>query len=117
MHMKPSPDFLQDREEEAKSRIVNYLRGIGQSNVEKNAFELLSPDQFDGRFDFFAPRLDASAKKRLLISGCAIGSEHIAARKYGFREIHGTEITKELVEIAEYRFSDEDDFHFRLYDG
>lgn len=53
----------------------------------------------------------------MLISGCAIGSEQIVARRFGFKEAFGVEVVKDLVEIAKIRLEDYPGCHVDLYDG
>lgn len=90
-------------EETARELLRRYLQSINQPNVDKNVEELMSTIGFEGRFSFFVPRLDSSAADRLLISGCAVGSEHIVAKRFGFNEVYGTEVTSEYVQIASSR--------------
>lgn len=101
----------------ARELIADYLRSIHQPNIEKNVEELMSFSGYDGRFEFFVPHIPESAKGRLLISGCAVGSEHMVARKFGFREVYGTEITSKYVEIARARLCDDPACFVDLYDG
>ncbi len=82
-----------------------HLESTQQSNIDKNVDELMSFAGYAERFHFFVPHIDALAKERLLISGCAVGSEHLVARSFGFREIIGTEISMNYVRIARERFS------------
>jgi len=114
------PDFIPDPEIEknVKIKLIKYLTDIGQFDPEKNADQLFSlTGGFQSRFDYFVPYIDENAKRSMLISGCAIGSEIIVARKYGFQEIYGTEITKEYLEIASLRLAGTRGFHIDLYDG
>lgn len=115
------PDFVptNKKEEDLKSRLLQYLRKSGQSNPEKNADQLFSVDDggFHSRFDYFNSYIDENAKCQLLVSGCSVGSELIIARKYGFKQIYGTEILREYVEITRQRMEGAKGFHVDLYDG
>ncbi len=53
----------------------------------------------------------------MLISGCAIGSEHIIAERYGFRKIYGVEISNVFVSIAKERLSVNKNMFVDYYDG
>jgi SAM-dependent methyltransferase len=58
-----------------------------------------------------------SARRRLLVSGCAAGSEMIIARRFGFQEILGTEVVQEYVEITNRRVVGQHGFCALMYDG
>lgn len=114
------PDFVPNQKEEnnLKSRLLQYLVKNNQWDPEINADWLFSLDEgFVSRFDYFLPYLDENAMHHILISGCAAGSELIVARRYGFQEIYGTEISEEYVEIARLRLASAKGFHVDLYDG
>lgn len=112
-----SANTRSSQDEDARELLRAYLRSIHQPNVEKNVEELMSSTGYGDRFDFFVPYLHESAKERLLISGCAVGSEHIVARQYGFREICGTEVSTHYVDIARARLSGQEGFFVDKYDG
>jgi SAM-dependent methyltransferase len=91
---------------------------VGPDRVEPHIAELLDlTGGFVDRFNYFAPRMPDDAKARLLISGCACGSEMIVARRYGFQEVHGTEVVPELVSICNQRLEGAEGFSASLYDG
>jgi hypothetical protein len=99
-------------------RLRAFLSKSKQANIEKNIDELLDLTAgFVGRFDFFVPFLPEKAFSRILISGCAIGSEHIVAQRFGFKEAYGTEVSQELVEIAKLRLSSNPSAHVDHYSG
>lgn len=105
-----------DREAECRRALQRYLGN--QANLEKNLDELMSlGGGFEDRFRYLTPRMPAAARARLLVSGCAVGSEMIVARRHGFREVVGTEVTPALVECARTRLSGEPGFDVVLYDG
>ncbi len=114
------PEFIPNHNTEKvlKEKLIQYLKRCGSIDPETNADQLSSlSGGFKSRFDYFIPYIDENAKHCLLISGCAIGSELIVARKYGFQEIYGTEISKDYLEIAGIRLADAKGFHLDLYDG
>ena len=115
--MEIPTDVPPAREAEVRDRLTRHLVALGQSDVERCVEDLLSTGGIADRFDFLVPRLDDRAKERLLISGAAVGSEHLVARRNGFREIHGTEVSPELCELARLRLPESEGFVFRLYDG
>jgi SAM-dependent methyltransferase len=86
--------------------------------VDKNVDELFSLESgMCDRFDYFTPRMPEATRCRLLISGCAAGSEMIIARRYGFQEIFGTEVVQEYVEITRQRLLGHVGLDVILYDG
>lgn len=114
------PDFIPNQNEEnnLKSRLLQYLVKMNQWDSQINADRLFDLEGgFVSRFNYFLPYLDDNAMHHLLISGCAVGSELIVARKYGFQEIYGTEISEEYVEIARLRLANAKGIHVDLYDG
>lgn len=106
------------REEACRERLRDYLTRVGQEPIELNVEQLFSLDSgVCDRFNYFVPRLPDEAKKRLLVSGCAAASEMIIGRRFGFRQIFGTEIVREYVEISQARLEGNEDFGVVLYDG
>jgi SAM-dependent methyltransferase len=61
--------------------------------------------------------IDRCAYDCALVSGCAVGSESIAAKSAGFSEVYGVEISPEYVEIAKQRCAGAPGYYFDLYDG
>lgn len=107
-----------DREAACLTRLTEYLRRVGQVPVERNAEELFSLESgMSDRFNYFATRMPESTRRRLLVSGCAAGSEMIIARKYGFQEVIGTEVVQEYVEITRQRLLGQAGFDVFFYDG
>jgi SAM-dependent methyltransferase len=86
--------------------------------VEKNVDELMTLEgHFVERFNYVREHLRPGDERRLLVSGCAVGSELIAAMRYGYREVSGTEVVRRYVEIATRRLARGSGFDVRLYDG
>lgn len=113
-------EFIADPEHESacRARLTEYLTRIGQEPVDKQAEELFSLDSgVRDRFNYFAPRMPETTRCRLLVSGCAAGSEMIIGREFGFQEIFGTEVAREYVEITHQRLLGHDGFGVVLYDG
>jgi SAM-dependent methyltransferase len=113
-------EFVPDPQNEAacRARLIEYLTRVGQIPVERNVEELFSLESgMSDRFNYFTPRMPKSARRRLLVSGCAAGSEMIIARSYGFQEVIGTEVVKEYVDITRQRLRAQDGFDVFLYDG
>ncbi|WP_006748399.1 class I SAM-dependent methyltransferase [Thioalkalivibrio paradoxus] len=105
-------------EELLRQRLRDYLVGIGQPEPDRNVDELFNlRGGFVSRFDFFAQRIDDAARDAILISGCAVGSEAIVAREYGFRSVAGTEVEPIYIDIARERLRGNAGFRFDLYDG
>ena len=79
-----------DREAECRAKLREYLTRVGQEPVDRNVDELFSLDSgIADRFNYFAPRTPESSRRRVLVSGCAAGSEMVIARRYGYQEILG----------------------------
>jgi SAM-dependent methyltransferase len=113
-------EFVPDpaREAACKARLREYLISIGQRWVDDNVEHLTSLESgVRDRFNYFAPRMPEGTRMRLLVSGCAVGSEMIIARRYGFREIVGTEVAREYAEMAQLRLGGDDGFGVVLYEG
>jgi SAM-dependent methyltransferase len=113
-------EFVADplREASCRARLTEYLTRIGQRPVDKNVDELFSLESgMRSRFEYFVPKMGQSSLRRLLVSGCAVATEMIIARSYGFQEIFGTEIAEEYVDIGRQRLEGQLGFHVRLYDG
>lgn len=104
-------------EELASKRLRTHLEKKGQHGIEKNLEELLVGDGYIERFHLIEDCVGGACKERLLISGCAVGTEHLVARNFGFREIYGTEVIEEYVEIAKMRLSAQEGMFVDLYDG
>lgn len=108
----------QKSEEIARKKLFSYLKSINQINLEENVNGLMSLEGgFEGRFEYFVPFVKENCKDQMLVSGCSAGSEMIVAKKYGFREIFGTEVAREYVAIASERLATEQCFHVDFYDG
>src|SRR5437660_8807489 len=106
-----------ENEAECRMRLEKYLARVGQVPVDRNVHELFSLESgVADRFNYFADRMPESARRRLLVSGCAAGSEMIIARDYGFQEIVGTEVVQEYVEITHRRLMGHAGFHVISYD-
>jgi SAM-dependent methyltransferase len=107
-----------DHESACRARLTEYLTSVGQEPVDRNADELFSLQSgVCDRFNYFAPRMPESARRRLLVSGCAAGSEMIIARGFGFQEIFGTEVAQDYVDITNQRLHRQQGFQALLYDG
>ena len=108
---------------EAETACLKLLREYAPAltrpeNVEAHIQELLDLDSgIASRFEYCTPRMPAAARKKLLVSGCACGSEMIIARRYGFREIHGTEVVSDLIRICQQRFEGSEGLFPVEYDG
>ncbi len=114
------PQFQPDpaRERASRERLVDSLVRRGQRDVEENAEQLFSLQSgVCSRFEYFTPRMPLSTRARLLVSGCAAGSEMIIARRYGFQKVCGTEVDGELAAIARERLEGTPGFEVIHYDG
>lgn len=101
-----------------RDKLIQYLKRIGQVNPEWNADQLLKIDGgFSERFEFLDPLIPTEFKKDILISGCAVGSELIAAVRFQYKNVIGTEVTEEYVKLTEERIKDYPNLKAVLYDG
>ncbi len=106
------------RERASRNRLVQLLVRRGQHGVEENTEQLFSLQSgVCDRFDYFSARMPPGTRRRLLVSGCAVGSEMLIARLYGFRQVCGTEVDAELVDIARERLDGATGFEVIQYDG
>lgn len=113
--------FIADPQREEACRILlkQYLTRIGQEPIDLNVDQLFAIEGtgVSSRFNYFVPRMPISTRQRLLVSGCAAGSEMIIARQYGFQEIFGTEVAQDYVDITRERLENQEGFEVLLYDG
>src|SRR4051812_25726183 len=77
-----------------------YFIRVGQTNIEANLDQVLSPANFLDRFNYFMPRLPGATLRRMLVSGCSVGTEIALAREKGFAQVSGTEVKAALVELT-----------------
>ena len=104
------------QELECVNRLRDHLLKNGQPSPESNLASLLDPDA--GRFEYFNRYLPTEAFGRLLVSGCAVGSEMILARNlFGFKEVCGSDVNGSLIDLAQRRLKGQAGFSAILYDG
>ncbi len=107
-----------DSEDACRAELREYLTRVRQEPVDMNVEQLFSLESgVCDRFNYFAPRMPESARRRLLVSGCAVGTEMIIARQYGYEDILGTEVAPEYVQMTSRRFHGQEGFRVILYDG
>jgi SAM-dependent methyltransferase len=105
-------------EEQTRAALRGYLSGQGQAALEKNLGELMTTEGgFADRFNYMVPRMPKAALRRLLVSGCAAGGEVLAAVRFGFREVVGTEVVPELAAITRRRLEGHPNLDVVVYDG
>jgi SAM-dependent methyltransferase len=105
-------------ESEVALRLRQHMLAKGRRNLEKNLEELLTTTGgFVERFQWFVPYVETPQMERMLVSGCAVGSELLVARRFGFSEVHGTEVVPLYVELANARLRHDGRCHAVLYDG
>ena len=101
-----------------RERLREYLSSLGWKDVDTHVESLLSLSSgFEERFAFLDSFVPAAAKGRVLVSGCAAGSEMVVARAHGYAEVHGTEVDPHLMAIARTRFRDDISYHPLMCDG
>ncbi len=111
--VRPSSDI----EFQCRARLLAHLKGQ-RFDVEKNVDELMNCDGgFVDRFQFLARHLEPRHLERALVSGCAVGTEMLVARRFGFRQVAGTEVDPTYVEIARERLGSLSGFEVAFYDG
>ena len=119
MEQQTFPEFTPDPQREAicRARLREYLTRCGQTAPDANVENLFAEVCSSDRYDYFAPRMPATTRRCLLVSGCSVGSEMIVARRYGFQEIRGTEVNALYAEIARERLQGQPGFGVAVYDG
>jgi SAM-dependent methyltransferase len=98
-------------------RLANYLQTVAAERVHKNAFQLLDSGGFEDRFNYFMQYVPDDARRSILVSGSAVGTELLVARAYGFDYACGTEVVHSLAAIAPARLSGLSGCDTVLYDG
>lgn len=97
--------------------LTDYLTSSGQSNVKENLENLLISNKgYIDRFKFFTPYISPDYFDSILISGCAVGSELIVAKNFGYQTMYGVDIDSKLIEIAKKRLTKKE-FKLMSYDG
>lgn len=107
-------------EEMARSMLVERYKDAYGEHVTERVDLLLALDGYIGRFDYLKSILGRNMNKlfsRIMISGYAAGSEMVAARRFGFHEIHGVEVDSSLLEVTQRRLSGLPGMFPALYDG
>ncbi|MCE7957662.1 MAG: class I SAM-dependent methyltransferase [Acidobacteria bacterium ACB2] len=116
-HLNPPP-LDPENEARCRERLREYLTSLGWKDVDQHVASHLSLSEgYEERFSWFDRFVPPDAKDRLLVSGCAVGSEMIVARAHGYREVHGTEVAPHLLAIAETRFAGDPAYRPLFYDG
>jgi SAM-dependent methyltransferase len=112
-------DPLPEAEAEARAALLGHFQRLGYWNAADAVGASMSLDGAASRFDTLrAAHPDAFAPDRkVLVSGMSAGSEMIAVRRLGFREVWGTEVDRFYVELCQTRFRGLDGFHPDWYDG
>lgn len=112
--------FLDERKErEIRSELLSHYRA-GNSRVDSYVNDLMDTQPFIERFNYLfsviGPKLFTESS-RFFCSGFSLGSELIAARRFGFKYIFGVEVDLFLVSTAQKRLSYLDDMHLIYYGG
>ena len=97
--------------------VHNFLERNAAQRVHKGASELLETGGFEDRFNYFEPYAPKSDRRSILVSGSAVGTELLVARRYGFDYACGTEVQHQLAALAPKRLQDIDGCDTILYDG
>ena len=106
------------KEKVISDRLRAHLIRIGQQNIELNVRTRMGVDEgFLDRFLYLTPWISENSRERILISGCAVGSEMIIARKFGWKSVVGTEVDGNFVKIAAERLTELSEQTVVLYDG
>ena len=102
----------------ARARLREYLGSLGWPNLDEQVENHLALSAgFEERFAFLDPFVPPAARDRLLVSGCAAGSEMLVARVHGFAEVVGTEVDPHLLAIAKERLPEAAGFRIDLCEG
>ena len=119
--MPVRPSELDPAAEDAARTATNaHFAALGDRDLSRHVDQLMDVEAALGRFLYLrsvAPPDSLRAGAAVLVSGFAIGSEMIAARRMGFGRIAGVEVDPELVAICAARLRGLGDVQPMLYDG
>jgi SAM-dependent methyltransferase len=105
-------------EEAITADLKQYLQRMGQQNVDANVHSLMGIDDgFADRFIYLDENVPEHSRSSILISGCAVGSEMILARRFGWKMVVGTEVDREYLSFAGKRLEEMDSAAIFHYDG
>jgi SAM-dependent methyltransferase len=105
-------------EEAITTDLKYYLQRMGQQNIDANVHSLMGIDDgFADRFNYLDKYVPDHSRSSILISGCAVGSEMILARRFGWRRVVGTEVNREYLSFAGKRLEKMDSAVIVHYDG
>ena len=91
--------------------------GASVEYAQSQARMLFDPDTYMSRFVFTNKVIPPHQRSKLLISGCAVGGEVLAALRCGYKEVVGTEIWSVYSHICRERFAQNDRVTVVHYDG
>lgn len=101
-----------------QEKLRAYLTRVGQQDVELNVKTLMDFDEgLTDRFTYLVTHIPVQSRESILISGCAVGSEMILARRFGWERIVGTELNKDYSVLAGERLAQVDQSTVVRYDG
>ncbi len=107
-------------ESQVTARLLEHFGPSYGARVQDYVAALMAVDHYSGRFlhlrQVVGPQVFKS-DSRILVSGCGAGGEMIAARQWGFGEVHGVEVDPIWVSVCEERLAQLGDMHPRYYDG
>lgn len=103
----------------AKYLLIDSLleKGFDGEYANRQANMLFNLDGYLSRFIFTDKVIPEGNRQRLLISGCATGTEILAALRSGYTEIVGTEVWDLYCQICKKRFSNDPRVSIFHYDG
>lgn len=106
-------------EYQAREMLRSYLKSIGRDDnyVDVQTTILFDEGGYVAHFSYCDPWLRDSLKARILVSGCAIGTELKVAERFGFREVVGTEVDQPYIDIVAVRFREKPNITATVYDG
>jgi SAM-dependent methyltransferase len=113
----PVPDAI---EQNVKQKLITHFTRFYGERVESHVNTILSFDSHMGRLNYLKNKVGHevfSSTSSILISGFSVGSEMIAAKQYGFGEIHGVEVSRFYYEVCQERIGYIPGMHPQLYDG
>jgi SAM-dependent methyltransferase len=104
-------------EDETRQTLAARFRELGYWNPEEAAGASMSIESVADRFETLKPFLRPGPGSRVLVSGMSAGSEMLAALRFGFGEVHGTEVDPFYLELCRKRFGADQRLRSHLYDG
>jgi SAM-dependent methyltransferase len=110
---------MQETDADARQAMRAFLQSQGAASdyIDSQIAHLFDETGFRGRFEYFSPYIDRTAKEHLMVSGAAVGTEIKVAQDFGFARVAGAEYYPAYVEVMHKRFPNSSTVQAVRYDG